>query len=129
MINLPELMKSDKRNLPNKFTTALGDLIRQARIEAGMSQNDLAWSAYFNQASISLIESGRRSVSAEEIVYLSLALNKPIQYFYSMDFLHPTENNSLSVLEQDLLFKARKLNQQDLQKVIAQINAIGEFYS
>jgi len=124
MVDLLELFKSDKPNLPNKFTTALGELIRKARIEANLSQKDLAWKAYINQAGISLIESGKRSVSAEEIVYLSNALNKPIPYFFSMDFLHPVNENSLSILEQELLINSRNLSENDLKKIIAQVKAI-----
>ena len=124
MVDLLEFLKSDKPNLPNKFTMALGELIRKARIEANLSQKDLAWNAYFNQASISQIETGKRAVSAEEIVYLSNALNKPIQYFFSMDFLNPVNENSLSILEQELLVNARELSEVDLKKIIAQIKAI-----
>jgi transcriptional regulator with XRE-family HTH domain len=124
MVDLLELLKSDKPNLPNKFTTALGELIRKARIEANLSQKDLAWKAYINQAGISLIESGKRSVSAEEIVYLSVALNKPIQYFFSMDFLNPVNEKSLSILEQELLINVRNLSDNDLKRIIAQVKAL-----
>lgn len=124
MVDLLELIRSDKPNLPNRFTIALGDLIRKARIESHMSQSDLSWNAYLSQAAISQIESGKRSVSAEEIVYLSNALNKPIQYFFSMGFLHPIDEGSLSILEQELLRNARALDEEDLRKVIAQIKAL-----
>jgi len=58
----------EQRNLPNKFTVALGELIRNARIEAGLNQTQLGDLAYISQAGISQIEKGIRSVSAEEIV-------------------------------------------------------------
>ncbi len=102
----------------------MGELIRKARTEAQPSQGELAEATNFNQASVSQIETGKRSVTAEEIVYLSNALNKPIQYFFSMDFLHPVDENSLSILEQDLLSNARYLDENDLRKIIAQIKAI-----
>lgn len=124
MVDLLELIRSDKPNLPNKFTIALGELIRKARIEANLSQKDLAWNAYINQAAISLIEAGKRSVSAEELIYLSNALNKPIPYFFSMGMLHPIDENSLSILEQELISNARQLSENDLKKIIAQIRAI-----
>lgn len=124
MTDLLEFFRSDKPNLPNRFTIALGDLIRKARVEANLSQSELAVKAYINQAAISQIETGKRSVSAEEIVYLSLAINKPIQYFFSMNFLNKTNEFSLTLLEQELLISARYLNESDLTKIIAQIKAI-----
>ncbi len=124
MVDLLELLMSDKPNLPNKFTIALGELVRKARTDANISQKDLAWNAHINQAAISLIETGKRSVSAEELVYLSNALNKPIPYFFSMGMLHPIDENSLSILEQELVQNARQLNETDLKKIIAQIKAI-----
>jgi len=124
VVDFLDLLKSDKPNLPNKFTIALGELIRKARIEANLSQKELAWNAYINQAAISLIETGKRSVSVEEIVYLSNALNKPISYFFSMSMLHPIDDNNLSILEQELVKNARQLNETDLKKIIAQIKAI-----
>lgn len=124
MVDLLEMLRSDKPNLPNKFTIALGELIRKARVDADISQAELAQKAYINQAAISRIESGKRSVSLEELIYLGAALNKPIQYFFSMKFLNPIEDTSLSILEQELLLSARRLNENDLKKIIAQINAI-----
>lgn len=124
MIDLLDWLKSDKHNLPNKFSIALGELIRQARIEANMSQKDLAFNAYFNQASISQIETGKRSVTGEEIVYLSGALNKPISYFFT--YVHTLQINSseLTVLEEELLLQARKLPTDDLKRIIVQVKAL-----
>lgn len=126
MGTLLELIKSDKHKLPNKFTIALGDLIRQARNEAKMSQNDLAWSAYFNQASISQIETGKRSVTAEEIVYLSVALNKPISYFFSSVQVLQNDASELTLLEKELLIQARKLDADNLKRIIAQVKALAD---
>ncbi len=122
--NILEELRGQKPNLPNKFTIALGDLIRQARLDANLSQSELAKLAYFSQAAISQIEKGKRSVSSEEIVYLSFALNKPISYFFSMKFLNQITDQTLSILEQDLLNASRKLTQADLVKIIAQIKAV-----
>lgn len=114
----------NKSNLPNKFSIALGELVQSARSEIKLSQKELADLVYINQAAVSLIEKGKRSVSAEEIFYISIALNKPISYFFSMGFLHQIDENKLSVIEQELLINARCLTQSDLKKIIAQIKAI-----
>lgn len=123
MFDLSGLLRED-RNIPNRFTLELGELIRKARAESKLSQAELAKYAYLSQTSVSQIEKGNRSVSAEEIIYLSDALNKPISYFYSMPFLHPVDEGSLSVLEQELLLNSRMLCESDLRKIIAQIKAI-----
>ncbi len=123
MFDLVGLIR-EERNVPNKFTLQLGELIRKARNEQKLTQTELAKRAYLSQASVSQIEKGIRSVTSEEIIYLSDALDKPISYFYSMRFLHPVEEEGLSVLEQELLQNARMLSESDLKKIIAQINAI-----
>lgn len=75
-------LKSEEPNLPNSFTIKMGKLIHEARSEMNMSQADLAEKAHLKQSSISRIEAGTRAISAEEILYLSDALNKPVEYFF-----------------------------------------------
>jgi transcriptional regulator with XRE-family HTH domain len=114
-------------NIPNKYTSALGNRIRKARLEAKMSQTELAEKAYLRQSSISKIEAGTRSVLSEEILYLSYALDKPINYFFPKEFTHELSENELTQLEKELLMQARKLSRDDLRKLIAQARAIAEF--
>lgn len=117
-------MRGFKDTLPNKFSIALGDLIRKARQEAGMSQAELAKTALFRQAAISQIETGKRDVSASEIIYLSYALNKPITYFYPPWSTNSIGEDDLSILEQELLIQARRLDIEDLKRLIAQARAL-----
>ena len=120
-------LQDESPNLPNKFTIALGDRIRVARLEAGLSQADLARKAYFRQSSISKIESGLRAVSSEEILYLSYILDKPILYFYPEGFQEKINIENLTILEQELLTQARRLHLDDLRKLIAQARALADF--
>ncbi len=113
--------------LPNRFTIALGKLIRDARLAAKMDQKELAERSYFRQSSISKIEAGIRSVSTEELLYLSYALDKPIGYFFPEEFIDKFDDDELSVLEKDLLIQARRLDNDDLEKLIAQARALAEF--
>ena len=116
-----------KDELPNKFSIAMGELIRQARIDAKMSQAELADKAYFRQAAISQIETGKRDVTASEIVYLSYALNKPITYFYPLHLFNiNTEDDELSLLEQELLMQAKRLDAADLKRLLAQAKALAD---
>jgi transcriptional regulator with XRE-family HTH domain len=123
---LLDLLYSETRILPNKFTVALGKLIKDARFEAKMSQEELAERAYLKQSSISKIETGVRSVSTEDLIYLSYALNKPISYFFpkefTEDFGHPEEIK----LEEELIMQTRRLSLDDLEKLVAQAKALAD---
>jgi len=90
---------------------------------------DLARKSYFRQSSVSKIESGRRSVSSEEILYFSYVLDKPILYFFPEEFQEQINLDDLTILEQDLLNQARRLHLDDLRKLIAQARAIADFQS
>ena len=92
-----------------------------------LSQADLARKAYFRQSSISKFESGVRSVSAEEILYFSYALDKPILYFFPEEFQDKISPEDLTILEKELLTQARRLNMDDLRKLIAQARALADF--
>lgn len=116
-------------SIPNKFTIFMGEQIRKARLEAKMSQAELAEKAHFRQAAISQIESGKREVSSSELIYLSFSLNKPISYFFPIKYLNLVvegENSQLTILEQELLIQARRLNNEDLRKLIAQAKALAD---
>ncbi len=127
MLDWLDKTRGFKDELPNKFSVAMGELIRKARIEAKMSQAELAERAYFRQAAISQIETGKRDVTASEVVYLSYALNKPITYFYPTHLLEiKIEDNELSILEQELLMQAKRLDPDDLKRLIAQARALAD---
>lgn len=121
-----DFLFSETRVVPNKFTIALGKLVRDARIEANLSQEDLADNAYFKQSSISKIERGMRSIAAEDILYLSIALNKPIGYFFDKQFTKDLGGEEVEILEEELLLQARRLSPDDLKKLIAQAKALAD---
>jgi transcriptional regulator with XRE-family HTH domain len=64
---------------PNKFTVALGELIRKARENDGMSQKELADRIYRRQATLSDLEIGKSEVGTVTLVLLAAALEKPIR--------------------------------------------------
>lgn len=127
MVNdLLDHLQDYKDGLPNRFTIAMGDLVRKARQEAKLSQVELAERAYFRQAAISQLEQGKRDITAAELIYLSMALGKPIIYFFPN---YPDINigsSDLSIQEMELLEQARKLSHDDLRKLIAQAKALAD---
>jgi len=121
-----EILRSDSPNLPNSLTRPVGELVRNARLESNMSQSQLARKTYLKQSSISRIEDGMRAISMEDLLYLSIALNKPISYFFPVRKLWEVEGiDKLSPLEKELIMQIRKLeSDDDLRKLIAQVRGL-----
>lgn len=122
-----DTIKDEKRIIPNKLTVALGNLIRNARVENNMSQAELAERTYFKQSSISKIEKGLRAITAEDLLYFSFALDKPIGYFFPPEIREGMGEDKLSVFEQELILYTRQLSDTDVRKLIAQARALVEF--
>jgi transcriptional regulator with XRE-family HTH domain len=117
---------NESGNLPNRCTQALGDRIREARVEAKMSQGELAENAHFRQSSISKIESGIRAATSQEILYLSYALHKPLMYFFPEEFREEFEEEELTTLQKELILHACQLSRDDLRNLIAQVRAVAD---
>lgn len=112
---------------PNSFTRAMGELIREARKEAHMSQAALAKKIYKRQAAISDMENGKVEPNASTLLLLSYALGKPIGYFYPRnEGIVELYESDLQTEEQELIFQARRLEETELPKLIAQIKALAD---
>ncbi len=110
---------------PNKFTRAVGERIRQAREERGMSQSELAERTYRTRPSISEMETGKMEPDASTLVYLSTALDKPIMYFYPV-FARGTEGEAPPPEAQELLNVFLRLDPQLQRAAIRQVRALAE---
>lgn len=112
-------------NIPNRFTIAVGELIKNARVDAGLTQEELSWNAYIPQSTLSKMENGKVEPSASEIVYLSNALSKPITYFFPNQIVRHLKIEEVEdELLNELLMLGRKLDDDELRKVIAQVRAL-----
>jgi transcriptional regulator with XRE-family HTH domain len=107
-----------KDSIPNKFTIALGELIRKARLETNFTQAELAERASFSQTAVSQIEQGKRDVSAAEILYFSATLDKRIIYFFQPFVDINNEEIKISPLENELVNQAKKLSMEDRKKLV-----------
>jgi transcriptional regulator with XRE-family HTH domain len=125
---LRNFFSKDKEPLPNKFTIAMGNLIRKAREESGISQVDLAEKIYRRQASISDIENGRMEVNSTTLMQLSVTLKKPISYFFPEGWKSDLPPENLSQSEQELLIQVHRLDEEDIKRLIAQARAIADLY-
>jgi len=89
--------------------------VRQARIESGESQEDLAKAFGKSRVTISDMERGRVEISASDLSWIAAHFEKPISYFYPP---RVTINKSeLTPLDEELLFLFIQF--QDTQKHIA----------
>lgn len=62
--------------------THVGSRLREARVEAGLTQTQLAKSAKVSFQQLQKYENGVNRVSASRLYMLSSKLNKPVQYFF-----------------------------------------------
>ncbi len=69
---------------------ALGELLRQARLEAGMSQRELCGET-ITRNMLSRIENGAAHPSVDTLRYLASRLGKPISYFLEEETLSPED--------------------------------------
>ncbi|GAB4323017.1 MAG: hypothetical protein Kow0010_04130 [Dehalococcoidia bacterium] len=75
--------RSDNGKVP--VSAMLGQRIRKARRDAGMSQGQLAESLNTTQSAISLYEAGQRSVGIDMLLNVARILNRPLHYFLGED--------------------------------------------
>lgn len=120
------LEKLTAGDMPNHFTRAMGELIRQAREEAGLSQRELAEKIYRRQAALSDIENGKMEPNASTITLLSFHLNKPISYFFPEKYKYENVLEELSDLELEILLYTKKLDSSDQVRILAQIKALSK---
>jgi len=123
---IPNLF-GDKDPTPNKLTISMGELIRDAREEAGLSQDELAKKIYRRQATLSAIELGKSETTISTLLYIAHALNKPISYFFPFWVSTNIKEEDLSPEELELLFQFRRIWDDDRSKIaINQIKALAD---
>lgn len=113
-------------NPPNNFTEFMGALVKQARQDAGLSQRELARKMYSRQATISDIENGKRYVNSAELISLSAILDRPILYFFPEKYRRFLKINDASSEINELILLAKKLDGDDLKRLIVQTRALAK---
>jgi len=76
--------------------------IKQARVEAHESQEDLAKALQKSRVSVSDIERGRVEIGASDLGWIAAHYNKPISYFFPPRVT--VGKSELSALDEELLF-------------------------
>lgn len=117
VIETIRILVSDKEPTPNKFTIAMGELIRKAREEAGLSQKELAEKIHRRQATLSDIETGKVEVSTVTLTGLSVVLDKPLSYFFPWFVYRQLKPEQFTPLEEELLTLFRQVDGEQLQNL------------
>jgi transcriptional regulator with XRE-family HTH domain len=118
---------SDDYPAPNKFTIGLGNLVRQARDEAGISQTKLAKLIFRRRATVSNIEAGKSKVTIPTLALIATALEKPITFFLPWFIYENLEPEEFSPLEQEMLLQFKSILADDLKRLaIRQTKEIAE---
>jgi transcriptional regulator with XRE-family HTH domain len=113
---------------PNKQISALGELIRKAREDAGLTQAQLAKNIHRKRLAVSEMENGKVEISAQTIPLLASSLDKPISYFFPAYVEKEITTEQLSPQEQELLIHFRTIWPEHLREVaIDLIKVIGNF--
>jgi transcriptional regulator with XRE-family HTH domain len=113
---------------PNKFTIEMGEKIRQAREESGLSQADLAKKIFRRRATLSDIENGKSEVGSITLARLSSILEKPIEYFFPTFAARQLQPDDISPMSKELIIHFDRLCDENLQRAaIDQIKALTEY--
>lgn len=110
-----------KDPLPNKFTHALGQLIRDAREAREMSQTELGNLVYRRQAAISQMENGQMEPPASTVMLLAAALEKPITYFFPRPWVRHVPKEDLAPIEQELIMEFRELPDLEQRMIVEEV--------
>lgn len=114
---------------PNKFTIYMGERIRTAREEAGLSQEELAKKVYLRRATLSDIENGKSEANTGTFVLLAYVLMKPLAYFLPPFMYDELKKEDLSPAENEVITQLRYhvVGDQFRKLVVDIIKAIGKF--
>lgn len=103
----------------------LGFKIQMAREEQNMSQDELAHAIGCSQSALSNYEKGKRHVYLEQLEKLSVALNKPLDYF--VDNINGETQKAVQENDVQHTFESKKdYNQEHNKRFIKLMNDIYE---
>lgn len=113
-IEIIDKLKNNQLETPNDLTIAMGQLIKKAREEKGMSQAELAQEMKRRQGTISAIELGKSDISILTLFSFSLTLRKPISYFLPTSFI------------KDLVYDVKNADEEQILKDFKELEMLGE---
>ncbi|MCE9644460.1 MAG: helix-turn-helix domain-containing protein [Chloroflexi bacterium] len=118
---LIDLLPQQEEPKPNKFTIYMGNAIKTAREEAGLSQDELAKKIFRRRATLSDIETGKADVDAGTLWLFSAYLKKPLSYFYPPYARENMRPEEMGPLEHELQMHFMQIKEDVLKMLVIQI--------
>ena len=113
---------------PNNFTIYMGEQIRKARLESGLSQEELAEKIYMRRPTLSDIENGKSEANASTLGLLSFYLKKPLTYFFLPTLYEETVKKDMDELSLEMQMYFEQIYGDELKKLaIDLIKQFAEF--
>lgn len=112
-----ELFPEDKTTRPNKFTIYMGDQIRNARLEAGLSQEELAEKIYMRRPTLSDIENGKSEANTSTLGLLTFYLKKPLTYFFPPPLYEETVKKDMDELSLEMQMYFEQIYGNELKRL------------
>lgn len=119
----------ERTELPNGFSIEIGDRIRAARNQKGLTQGELAIRIYKRRPSLSEIENGRMLPNAFTLLLTANRLEKPLDYFIPEMYrkAQPLEEGELSNLEKELVAEFRRIwDRRTKELILRRIKAVAD---
>jgi transcriptional regulator with XRE-family HTH domain len=128
LVKILKFVSNENKNRPNKITLYIGEAVRKAREEKGLSQAKLAKTIYLRRATLSDIENGKTEPDASTLMLLGHTLEKPVAYFLP-DYLYiKQKHEDLSPLESELIMQFRNIWDDHLRRLaIKQVKVLSDF--
>ena len=115
----------DYETKPNKFTIYMGEQIRKARLEVGLSQEELAEKIYMRRPTLTDIENGKSEPYASSLGLITFYLKKPLSYFYPPQLYEDVVSNRMSDLSIEMQMYFEQIDGDELKGLA--INLIKQF--
>lgn len=121
---------ANQGSLPNKLSLEMGQRIREAREERGLSQDELAKKVYKRRPSLSEIENGKMYPDVATLLMIALVLQRSIVDFFPAIHRHQLAATELSDEEEQLILQFRRIRGEDQQRLaLTQVKAIADIES
>jgi len=106
----------------------MGEKIRLAREEAGLSQKELAKKIFRRRATVSDIENGKSELGTIILSRISAILEKPISYFFPDFAIREINPNEITPIEKELLLIYDLLYDENLKNIaLHQMRTLAEY--
>jgi transcriptional regulator with XRE-family HTH domain len=98
--------------------------IKEARLERGLTQHDLAEHLGRSTASISELERGKVQINASDLYQVAQLTNKPIEYFYGEEYGEQEIQDLIAIIrKQPLEIRSQSI---ETTKLLLQMQQIGD---